>query len=107
VEWGTGQNGLARGVQLNVDMIARIISAKQHHYYDNVVEAWSDRRGDAGEYLNLVLDAHPHHVLFWRPMKDSRTSVLFAADGEAFTAALRDEAAAGTKLASVIHEENA
>lgn len=73
-------------------MIARVIVAGQARYYGNVVKAWADRWDTGGGYFHLQLDAHPSLVHFWLGDRTLRTSVLLAADGEAFTAALHEEA---------------
>lgn len=80
-------------------MHARIIVAGQHHYYGNVTRISATPCGQ-NSYLHLDLDAHPSRVHFWIG-PGTRTSVLLAADGEAFTAALREEAA-GCKATSLI-----
>lgn len=74
-------------------MHARIIVAGQHFYYDNVVKAWTTPFPYRAAYLHLRLSSHPTLVHFWLS-PTSKTSVLLAADGEAFTAALREEVGA-------------
>lgn len=89
---------------------ARVTVAGQTWIYSNVVKVTATPLGQHS-YLHIHLSAHPSLVHFWMG-PGTRTSVLLAVDGEAFTAALREEMAeqivlANEVIAEIIHEERA